>query len=333
MPSDYVFEPLALAGMFAEPRLAAKNEILQKPVRSLVNNLARASAVVSLPAVSFATAMVDERCRCIAELRLTGSVEIPHAMPPHLMPKGVEECRRLRGEWSAHPDYADRFLAQIQFAAKEINALVSALDKSDAFQIAVDATLSSGLIGIWTVFETFATDVWVEAVNSRPMSLGEKALLAPKPHVEDGEPIFPRGDSAEKRPDSVKLDLLRKHGYNLSNSLGTIMERNGKFKFSRLQGIRQAYIAVWGDPVKAIFQTYDDLKFLEAVRNVLVHRGGIVDKPFKERVKNDPVLSKLAEDDALPVDSAMLSRFTKGVRGCTGDLLAFVDSWLSDNPA
>jgi hypothetical protein len=64
------------------------------------------------------------------------------------------------------------------------------------------------IVGAWTAYETLATDLWVNSVNERPMSLGVNALLAKS---EEGKPGGDRGDTQGKEPKytQTSLDILK----------------------------------------------------------------------------------------------------------------------------
>ena len=310
----------------------AKTEAIRGIVDSFSTNLSRALAVISLPAHTFAAAMVDERCRCIGELRITGSVEIPHNLSIEQQRAAGPECTMARKKWDTHPNFERKSLELLQFAGSEIDRLTSAIAKYDAFQQAIEATLSSGHIMLWTAFETLATDLWIGAVNARPTSLGERALLAPKAVRNQAEPLHPERRPAVENEErrSIRLEVLRKYGFNISASIGQIVYRSRKFNFNQLQGIRTAYAAVFGNDAGAIIKNYPQLSALEAARNVLVHRGGIVDKAFLERVRKDKSLGCLAEGARLPVTCEMFAQFLSTTMPCARDLLSFVDNRLQE---
>jgi hypothetical protein len=47
-----------------------------------------------------------------------------------------------------------------------------------------------------------------------------------------------------------------------------------------------AYAVLFGDAARKVFKKHNDaLLILEAIRNVLVHKGGLIDGPFQERAR------------------------------------------------
>ena len=190
--------------------------------------------------------------------------------------------------------------------------------------------LSAMTTGAWTAYESLATDLWIAAVNLRPNDLGVNALLAKE------------NAKGEAEPTPFSLNILRKYKFDLANSLGTMIWRERKFNFNALDGIKNAYFSTFcirdnkgnrrGVPeeVKSWFPSSAsaDLAILEAIRHSLVHRGGLPDPSFRERVKGCPVLKDLNDGDRIPLNGVMVSTHIKCVLEQTKMLLEGVDKWL-----
>lgn len=224
---------------------------------------------------------------------------------------------------------------------EEVARLVEQVTRSGG-KVGEDAILSlmsALLIGSWTAFESLASDLWVAACNCRPMSLGVKALLAQKGRQQVGEPLHPttteqRGQQGKKKRDahdSIKLDVLRRHKFNLQDKLGTIVSRSRKFTFSNIDGIGYAYRMVFGDYLKGFFETYADMPALEAIRHVLVHRAGEIDQSFISNVENIPVFSHYKLNDRLQMEGEMVRKYVTAGIDCADHLLWKVDEWLTKN--
>ena len=82
--------------------------------------------------------------------------------------------------------------------------------------------MESAILSAWTAFEVLAVDLWVAALNARPMSLGDKALRAPKPKTGERE-INPVESAAKADLSAVNIDLLRQYKFDVGDKLGTIM--------------------------------------------------------------------------------------------------------------
>jgi hypothetical protein len=116
--------------------------------------------------------------------------------------------------------------------------------------------------GFWTAFECVAGDVWEVAVNVEPGGLWKTA-------------------SEEK---TLGVATLAKYGFDLRACLGTVLK--SKFDFTGVSGIRKAYLKTFGDsPVVEKALNDPNLSFLEACRNVVAHKAGIIDEMFLKRVQ------------------------------------------------
>jgi len=225
-------------------------------------------------------------------------------------------------------------------AAKLIRAMESR--ESSRSRHGLLMVLSSALIGTWTAFESIATDLWIEAVNRRPTTLGVNALLAPR----EGESEKQEGKS-EKKPDGFSLETLERYKFNLKHRIGTVVHNEKrKFDFTSTGGIRNAYLRTFAHrrkdggivtrpEVKGWFPEhwYQELSMLEAIRHVLVHRGGSIDDAFRYRAKEHPEFSKLNLGDTFPVTGPMIRQYSTASFLCASKLLDGVDDWLSRNPS
>ena len=118
--------------------------------------------------------------------------------------------------------------------------------------------------------------------------------------------------------------------------------RKRHFDFNSLAGLKDAFHGTFSyrDPKgKTVFpkevkdwwqgDKYQDLSILEAIRQVLVHRGGRADASFLERVKHiHPTLSKLKINEAVPVDGEFVRQSIDAVTKRAIILLTGVAQWL-----
>jgi hypothetical protein len=173
------------------------------------------------------------------------------------------------------------------------------------------------------------------------MDLGVHALLAQKREKNGGEDQ----DKVERdRYTPMSLDILKEYRFNLGGCLGTMIWRKRKFDFNSLDGIKYAYIQVFGatyedgkrkannPKVKDWFfdKEYDQLATLEAIRHVLVHRGGRADEQFVGRVKSkNTEFSHLQLGDAVTLDGDIVKRYANVAIGRSCKLIQEVDKWLN----
>jgi hypothetical protein len=201
---------------------------------------------------------------------------------------------------------------------------------------------SAQLVGLWTAFEALATDLWVAMVNARPESLGKNAFLAPKRGRGDARETSEEGSSREKghkkpRP-SIPFDALGKRDFDLSHSLGDYISSTDKFNFNRLSGMRAAYTAAFKadgkDLFKNVFCDPSDygMRALELVRNVIVHRAGVVDAWFVKQAAGIALWAGLKEDGVVQVGAQRLHDFGISVSDLGSKMILFASDWLTNNP-
>jgi len=202
-------------------------------------------------------------------------------------------------------------------------------------------SMRSSLVACWTAFETLATDLWTDALNECPIF----AYNAAKPT----KTRKPRGKSRGK-PEAdddpaidndagktVTVEQLKLHNFDLRKRMGTVLRAGRKFNFNRLDGIKGAYSASFGDDANRIFLAKSHLRLtvLEGLRNVFVHNAGKVDAKFLGRVRDEPAaygaLAAIPFGEPIPVDGEMVREFCElPVSVCVG-LLDLADRRIASN--
>jgi hypothetical protein len=181
----------------------------------------------------------------------------------------------------------------------------------------------------WTIFEVAAKKLWVLALNSDPKRLGRAGIQTPvSPGAEpEGSVIQP-----QKKPAvNIPIDILVDCDFNLSGKLGTYSEP--KFNFQKLDKIREAYEAVWPKIWHSEFATVFDMSLKEsaAVRNVIVHKGGIIDAAFAQQVTSNSKLHKLPIEKPIPMDADLAHRVASTSVTKAQALVGIVDRCLAGN--
>jgi hypothetical protein len=166
----------------------------------------------------------------------------------------------------------------------------------------------------WTCFECVAKDLWVVVLNAHPLALGQPAFsnaVLDEDHV---------GLSRK----AVPIGLLARHGFNISKCVGTILGE--KFDFSGVSGIRVAYRAAFGTdcPVLEAPLRDRDLCRLEATRHLIVHRGGVIDQEYSDRVQTDAAIG-----DFLTLSTESFQSLVNIAIGSGASLLRYVDEWFT----
>ncbi len=119
--------------------------------------------------------------------------------------------------------------------------------------------------------------------------------------------------------------------------MGTLLK--SEFKFSYLEGITRKYFIAWSDSVdrqelKDILVN-TDLDLLQSVRNLLVHRGGIVDEKFMRRITQKstgivyPMFDGATVGQPLPISGPAMSGLANQSIQISAKLIRFVDGWLA----
>lgn len=228
-----------------------------------------------------------------------------------VVPVGYEEAaseHTIRTFFSRRWETVAEYLDEFPELANDVQTALHNIESwSRLGDYAIDAWLASIITGAWTTFEVMATDLWECALNCHPHELTNM------------------GDK------SISLKMLQKYGYDLRAKMGTLLK--DKLGARGLEEIRKGYeLAFSKNRVnidKAIMD--ESLTIIQAVRNVIVHRAGIVDEKFCEQAKKSVLLSRLEPDDKICLDGELVKALVEPVIQCCLDLLLAVDRWLQNH--
>jgi hypothetical protein len=202
-----------------------------------------------------------------------------------------------------------------------------AKDIIDFFLIAggagsLQAWLSSLLLGAWTAFETFAGDFWEAPRSVHPQTL---ASLFSKSATRD----------AKGRGKSLPMRHLEEDHYDLQNKMGTVL-RDHRRNFQRLDGVAEAYQRAFPKGClvsRDMFWKNHEVRSLCAIRNVIVHRAGILDEAFQRQRCHDPRLAHYKVGDQLSLDGELVQQMIGGLVAFIETLITEVAGWILANPA
>jgi hypothetical protein len=178
----------------------------------------------------------------------------------------------------------------------------------------VEAWLSAQIVSSWTAFETLAGDLWEAALNSHPHGLSElKGKNAP----------------GEK---TVQIGLLQKYSFDISNAMGTLLKETRTF--DSLEDIRKNYaLAFYTDDAKITEALSGNLlDTLSSVRNLLVHRGGVVDELYLRRTKSLLLAPKSDIGERIKLDGDIVEELSSAMKLLGASLVQAVDEWLIAHP-
>lgn len=179
----------------------------------------------------------------------------------------------------------------------------------------VSAVLTSQLTSAWTAFEIFSADLWVAIVNERPRPLALN---------------FARSIQAKAPDKSISITALAEYGdrnFDLSRSMGTIFAQQKKVDFTSLSSTRFAYEKAFGESLPAL--EVAELRLLELIRNLVLHRAGTVDDEFLRRLKDSgldthPDCTEAAKDKLFPISADIVTRLSRAAVDAGIQLLRFI---------
>tara|TARA_R110000851_G_scaffold330847_2_gene504201 strand:- start:1577 stop:2506 length:930 start_codon:yes stop_codon:yes gene_type:complete len=215
----------------------------------------------------------------------------------------------------------------------EIEKRMEALDKKDHFEWSLsildsliedqEIGVSKGISGLfnmnlaflWSIFETFVIDVWITAVNSRPESIGRAVV-------------------------EERKEFLMKTIFNLavdSNFNLSIQERIGNisataYDFTSIRGISKAYEVAFKKKKPKLNSIFKNQKLLcvNALRNVTIHNGGVIDEAYCRMLED---FSKLG--DKVELTGHQLQEYANTIIDIVIELIQTIDQFLAqkDNNA
>jgi hypothetical protein len=191
-----------------------------------------------------------------------------------------------------------------------------------SFRMGIESMLAAVLIGAWTAFESFLEDLWIVAVNARPAQLA-KAVMEKRSTESRQE--------REQQEKTITFDVLQRYGFDLRKSMGTLFVDSQKVNFKKFEGAKKAYAAAFEEKIEPALATHSGVPVTEALRNVFVHKGGVVDSLFASRVKNDPTFNKLKTGEYIRLTGPLIRDRVTELAACALAVLEAVDEFLDNN--
>ncbi len=116
--------------------------------------------------------------------------------------------------------------------------------------------------------------------------------------------------------------------------MGTILKERGELSFRSLNGIREAYQRAFSKKGGSVLNALDEpgLRYAAAVRNLLIHKRGIVDTEFLDQVAGIPDLPPLSAGDRFPLTGKICRELSDACRGSAIWLVNAVHAWIIGNP-
>jgi hypothetical protein len=305
-----------------------KTVVLADVVKTFEFNVGHTLGMIWAPAVLSYTASEMQRLLDQGELRATGTLSGPPLHIREFLPQASQVHNEALTE-RASLSNEDQFRQMCAAIGRGL-VFVDISAANPQGRKGYDAILASLIIGSWTAFETMAADLWEAALNEHPEKLAELS----------GETQgFKRGEKQERsQPKQVQekgggktvyLEALTENNYDVEKKMGTILRH--RFGFSSLFGARMAYGAAFGEEAMDVKRCVmdDSLDALSAVRNVLVHKSGVIDKDYqgrkaylKDKIPSGEIGQRLSLDGVVAVG------FIKPALEAASSLIRAVDDWL-----
>jgi hypothetical protein len=200
---------------------------------------------------------------------------------------------------------------------------------SDEVKPAYETLMHTMIVMAWTAFEVLAEDLWVTCLNARPR-LGFIALDAePDPGDTEAE-----AERKKNRKVAFPAWMLRVPEFDSQKCMGTALREMGKWDFANRMKAGEAYSKVFRDSATDLdaFFGSDDLRWVAAIRNTLVHNAGIADAEFVKLAKRHPTLGAVKENQAIPIDGMLMLETLRAACIHGVGLIRWVDEWMKRNP-
>ena len=294
---------------------------LLRIAKVFIRNMNRVRGIAIFPIQAIAAATTNECARMEAMVNKSIPFHDPRITfgdanyDEKLAEEVNDERVRIINDWhKSDPDF-ERYVLNV--GINGLNQIAAGI--GDPMHEAMQASMSAMLIGLWTAFESLSQDTWIVAVDARPVPFAQRVL--------DPGADLKGGDQSK----TVSWKVISGAGFDLRGSMGRVLVRAKKVDFQQLESIRAAYKIAFAGELEKIFESYNnDLSLLEAVRNLFVHKGGIVDEKFVNRVQNIPRAKGAEIGKAANVNGKFVSQRAESVLNCAIALVNAVDCLLAE---
>lgn len=211
------------------------------------------------------------------------------------------------------------------FIAQGAELAHNILNEFEMTHLGTHVLFESAIIATWTAFEVMAQELWEAALNAHPGTLC---------HLNGSRKDYKPNETMPK-PKPVKVELIAKAGFDLSKKMGTVLKEDQDF--SKLKTIRHAFTLAFSQDFKAIDRALQSrsLDLLSAVRNAIIHHGGVVKSEWWEEKRaaflTEPYFGQLKEEDQIELNGKRTSKLISQTLCVSARLIKRVDSWIMEN--
>lgn len=123
------------------------------------------------------------------------------------------------------------------------------------------------------------------------------------------------------------MEEISGHGWDLSKSTGTALHQSQKIAFDSLRKIRAAYSHAFNNELDYVFDTLPALIRAEKIRHLFAHRGGLIDRKFKDDLSAFDDCKELVIGDRLRLTGPITGQLFDACVRCGTELLVATDKW------
>jgi hypothetical protein len=234
--------------------------------------------------------MVDEYLKLMALLDADQS-----------LPQGaIFECGDNDWSYEVSSNYESRFRDLIEFMNLPRDIVNGVIPRHKGFH----AMFRHCVTESYSMFETFAADLWTRAVDVGPPRISKRAFKS----IGDRKDAF--------------LKKLPEMGFNISESLGEVLRLSECVSFGTIEKIDISYGFLLNDeflnPKKEngkrgckTLAPGNDIRLLAAIRNAVVHNSGKVDDHFMKQTERFPDFRGVSKEQEIPIMADTIYRLLK----------------------
>jgi len=184
-------------------------------------------------------------------------------------------------------------------------------DDDTGIKQGIVSLLNFSTVNIWTIFEVLSGDIWIAIVNARPKTLGKAAVEYKKENL---------------MKSITNMMIESSFELSLKNRIGEIA--SSEYDFSSVSGIIKAFSIILekDKPTIKLLFNKKELKEVQAIRNMIVHNGGVIDQAFCGMINDE---SKLGQKIEITGDE--LTKYANIVFKICTDLILLVDSKIQNS--
>jgi hypothetical protein len=320
---DFKYRELLLRGPEWEAVVsrieAVRSEALKECAAAFVVNMRRLAAFAFMPAQIAFMVRRDQVCYDNAIFKITGKSEIKIEEFMKDPPPGVrDEAGRQLGQFIARLSDQEIRSLTVNLGIKYVEGLIN-VHQLAPMQESIDALFASIVLGSWTAFETFASDLWAVGVDKGPKEIAGALFTTKLPKSEE----------------VLTTEKLRSLENDVRVSPGSFLKETGQVSFQKLELIRRYYVLAFGDEFKTLFDDVDGgyICALSAVRNVLTHRAGLADKRFVEQAGGRfSEFNAVKSGETILLDGELVQKLKLAAANVGAEMIVRIDNLLSPLP-